>query len=135
MSELGTVESTLFVPMLGRIYASENYPNILVDEKAFELKRKLPDNLAGSETQTQYTYLASASRSANMDRYIADFLKRHADGVVVQLGCGLETTFNRDDNGKTKWFDVDLPDVINFAAKNPQVCLWDESRLFYLARA
>ena len=114
MSELGTVESTLFVPMLGRIYASENYPNILVDEKALELKRKLPDNLEGSETQTQYTYLASASRSANMDRYIADFLKRHADGVVVQLGCGLETTFNRDDNGKTKWYDVDLPDVIEY---------------------
>ena len=40
MEKLGTIESTLFVPMLGRIYASENFPKILYDEKALELKEK-----------------------------------------------------------------------------------------------
>ena len=29
MSKLGVVEDTLFVPMLGRIYASEHCPQIL----------------------------------------------------------------------------------------------------------
>ena len=38
MSKLGVVEDTLFVPMLGRIYASEHYPQILYDKKALELK-------------------------------------------------------------------------------------------------
>ena len=33
MSKLGVVEDTLFVPMLGRIYASEHYPQILYDKK------------------------------------------------------------------------------------------------------
>ena len=42
MSKLGVVEDTLFVPMLGRIYASEHYPQILYDKKALELKNKLP---------------------------------------------------------------------------------------------
>lgn len=114
MPELGTVESTLFVPMLGRIYASEKFPKILYDEKALDLKEKLPKNLAGRDTQTQYTYLASASRSANMDRYIKDFISRKPGGVIVQLGCGLETTFSRDDNGKTQWYSIDLPDVIEY---------------------
>ena len=36
MSKLGVVEDTLFVPMLGRIYASEHYPQILYDKKALE---------------------------------------------------------------------------------------------------
>ena len=31
MSKLGVVEDTLFVPMLGRIYASEHCPQILYD--------------------------------------------------------------------------------------------------------
>ncbi len=112
--ELGVVEDTLYVPMLGRIYASENHRNILYDKKALELKAKLPEKLIENDTQTQYTYLASAVRSANVDRYIADFLKRKPDGIIVQLGCGLETTYYRDDNGRTKWYGVDLPNVIEY---------------------
>ena len=101
MSKLGVVEDTLFVPMLGRIYASEHYPQILYDKKALELKNRLPLNLIEQNMQNQYTLLASASRSANMDRIIRSFLERRPDGVIVQLGCGLETTYHRCDNGKT----------------------------------
>lgn len=45
MSHLGVVEDTLFVPMLGRIYASEHCPQIIYDKKALELKEKLPSDL------------------------------------------------------------------------------------------
>lgn len=113
-SGLGVIEDTLFVPMLGRIYASENFRRVLFDYKALELKDKLPEGLFENSTQTQYTYLASASRSANMDRHIAGFLKRKPNGIIVQLGCGLETTYYRDDNGHTKWYAIDLPHVIEY---------------------
>ena len=112
--KLGVVEDTLYVPMLGRIYASENCRDILYDKKALELKDKLPEGLIEKDTQTQYTYLASASRSANMDRYIKDFIRRKPEGIVVQLGCGLETTYYRCDNGHTKWYAIDLPHVIEY---------------------
>ena len=114
MSKLGVVEDTLFVPMLGRIYASEYCPQILYDKKALELKKKLPSDLIEKNMQNQYTLLASASRSANMDRFIRSFLERRPDGVIVQLGCGLETTYHRCDNGKTHWYAVDLPHVIDY---------------------
>ena len=114
MPDFSTVEDTLFVPMLGRIYASEKFPHVLTDKKALELKPRLPKNLKGQDTQTQYTLMASAVRSTNMDRYIQDFMRRNPDGVIVQLGCGLETTFYRNDNGKTVWFEVDLPAVIDY---------------------
>ena len=112
--KLGVVEDTLYVPMLGRIYASENCRDILYDKKALELKDKLPEGLIEKDTQTQYTYLASASRLANMDRYIKDFIRRKPEGIVVQLGCGLETTYYRCDNGHTKWYAIDLPHVIEY---------------------
>ena len=51
MSKLGVVEDTLFVPMLGRIYASEHYPQILYDKKALELKKKLPSDLIKQNMQ------------------------------------------------------------------------------------
>ena len=103
MSKLGVVEDTLFVPMLGRIYASEYCPQILYDPKALELKKKLPSSLPEQDGQSQYTLLASAARSANMDRYIRTFLEHRTDGVIVQLGCGLETAYYRCDNGRSRW--------------------------------
>ena len=113
-SLLGVVEDTLFVPMLGRIYASDHCPQILYDKKVLELKNKLPSDLIEQKKQTQYTLLASASRSANMDRFIRSFLERRPDGVIVQLGCGLETTYYRCDNRRTHWYAVDLPHVIDY---------------------
>ena len=85
MQILGVVEDTLFVPMLGRIYASEHYPQILYDKKALELKKKLPSDLIKQNMQSQYTLLASASRSANMDRIIRTFLERRPDGVIISF--------------------------------------------------
>lgn len=114
MPEFNPIEDTLFVPLLGRIYAGEHFPQILKDKKALELKRKLPKTIKGQDTQTQYTLMAGAVRSANMDRHITDFLRRNPEGIIVELGCGLETAFYRNDNGKTQWYEVDLPDVIEY---------------------
>lgn len=33
MPKLGVVEDTLFIPMLGRLYASEHCPQILYDKR------------------------------------------------------------------------------------------------------
>ena len=77
MQTLGVVEDTLFVPMLGRIYAAEHCPQILYDKKALELKNRLPLDLIEQNMQNQYTLLASAS-------------------------------------GKTHWYAVDLPHVIEY---------------------
>jgi len=103
--------------MLGRIYASESFPGILHDEKALALKGSLPESVIKNDRQTQYTYIASASRSAKMDRYIKDFLSRKPEGVIVQLGVGLETTFYRCDNEHSLWYGVDLPHVIEYRKK------------------
>lgn len=127
--ELGEIESTLFVPLNGRIYASEHFPAILYDRKALLLKEKLPEGIFGNDRSGQYPLVASASRSANMDRYVKDFMMRKPGGAVVQLGCGLETAFHRNDDGRTIWYEVDLPDVISYR----QSLLPEQQRDVYLA--
>lgn len=114
MSEFSTIENTLFIPLLGRIYASEHFPNILHDEKALSLKETLSKDAMNNGFQNQYTLLASASRSANMDRYIQHFLRRKPGGVITELGCGLETTYYRNDDGYTHWYAVELPEVMEY---------------------
>ena len=88
MSEFGIVEDTMFIPMVGRIYATEKFPGILYDKKALSLKEKLPSALLETGNQSQYTLLASASRSANMDRHIQNFLRRKPCCYTVGLRTG-----------------------------------------------
>ena len=63
---------------------------------------------------SQYAWIV---RSLHTDRFIREFLKKHPGGTVVNIGCGLDTTFERIDNGALLWYDLDLPDVINLRKK------------------
>ena len=53
-----------------------------------------------------------ALRIRRYDRYVTEFLAREPDGIVVNLGCGLDDRRRRTDNGRVRWFDLDLPEVI-----------------------
>ena len=115
MSKLGVVEDTLFVPMLGRIYASEYCPQILYDPKALELKEKLPSDRAEVRVPRASTHCWPPLFGRPIwTGFIRVFLERRPDGIIVQLGCGLETTYHRCDNGHTRWYAVDLPHVVEY---------------------
>ncbi|HKS99528.1 MAG TPA: class I SAM-dependent methyltransferase [Rugosimonospora sp.] len=49
-----------------------------------------------------------------IDRAVGGFLDRHPDGTVVTLGAGLCTRALRLDNGRARWFSVDLAEVRPF---------------------
>ena len=108
------ISKTLFVPLYGRIYTTEHFPNILNDITALKLKNKIPPE---EKPQSQYTYIASAVRSRNIDIYINNFLRTNPDGIIVEIGCGLESTYFRHPNIKTRFYDIDLPEVIDYREK------------------
>ncbi len=112
MSELSAVSDTLYVPLLGRIYASKYHPDILYDEAPLQIYDKLDSRIREMPGQTEYSSLASAVRSKNMDHDVQGFLSRFPAGVIVNLGCGLETIFHRNDNGIAIWYELDLPEVL-----------------------
>jgi len=51
-------------------------------------------------------------RMREFDRLARAFLVEHPGGVIVDLGCGLDTRFERVDNGYVEWYGLDLPEVI-----------------------
>jgi len=36
---------------------------------------------------------------------------------VVNIGCGLDTTYERVDNGALRWYDLDMPDTLELRTK------------------
>ena len=51
-------------------------------------------------------------RAARFDEAVREFIDRHPDGAVVELGCGLDTRWERCNGDRIDWFDLDLPAVI-----------------------
>src|SRR5580765_8789011 len=52
-----------------------------------------------------------AIRAVVYDKLLQRWLGEHPDSQVVALGEGLETQFQRVDNGQVHWLSVDLPEA------------------------
>ena len=59
-----------------------------------------------------------AVRARQLDQWAREFLKRHPQATVLNLGCGLDTRYFRLAPGPgVLWFDVDYPEVIDLRHK------------------
>jgi len=61
--------------------------------------------------------IAWIKRSLICDRVGMRFLSTHTEGTIVNIGCDLDTTFDRVDDGRLRWYDLELPDVIELRRK------------------
>ncbi|MEM6732540.1 MAG: class I SAM-dependent methyltransferase, partial [Myxococcota bacterium] len=105
---LGAVQETLLIPLLGRAVETEKGRGLINDPKAVEIVETLDydfDKWRGTQSMTGATL-----RTRMYDEEIARFLEENPAGTVVEIGCGLNTRFERLDNGRAQWFELDLPD-------------------------
>lgn len=58
------------------------------------------------------TVVLVCQRAKKLDSYVREFFKQQPEGVVLQLGAGLDNRFWRVDNGRVCWYDLDMPPVI-----------------------
>ena len=52
------------------------------------------------------------ARTLVFDELVEDFIDRNSDCTIVNIACGLDTRFYRMDNGKLRWYNLDLPETI-----------------------
>lgn len=51
-------------------------------------------------------------RSRVFDDAVSEWLRDNPGGTVVELACGLETQFQRCDDGQVNWLCIDVPEAI-----------------------
>ena len=115
--EKNTVQETLVIPLFGRLVCSERFPELFSDPEAkricdsldydFAEKRRKMESAAGL-----FGALEVAQRQYDLRCEVEAYLKDHPKAAVVNLGCGLDDTFRKCDNGLCRGCNVDLPDVI-----------------------
>ncbi len=115
--EKNTIQETLVIPLFGRLVCSERFPALFSDPEAkricgsldydFEEKRKKMESPAGL-----FGALEVAQRQYDLLCEVKNYLGEHPEAAVVNLGCGLDDTFSKADNGLCRGYNIDFPDVI-----------------------
>ncbi|MEM6436521.1 MAG: class I SAM-dependent methyltransferase [Cyanobacteria bacterium P01_D01_bin.115] len=108
--DLGPVQETLLIPLLGRAAETLKENGLIRDPKAVEIVAALDYDFA--KWQKSKALAGATLRTRMFDQDVQAFLADHPTGTVVEIGCGLNTRFERLDNGQAQWFDLDLPDSL-----------------------
>ena len=115
--EKNTVQETMVIPLYGRKMCSKLYPSLFRDETAIRLMKEIDydfsDLARKSKSMMQrFGFLEVAMRQNDLAYEVRDYLKTHPKAAIVNLGCGLDDTGHRCDNGTCKVYNLDFPDVI-----------------------
>ncbi len=115
LSDLPGVSATMLITLAAKMLAATDAPELqynhhrsreILDELDVDPRRF---NLNPSEVR------AVVLRSQWFGQTVRGFLERHPDGLCINLGCGLDASFEDLEaagDGRFAWIDVDLPNVI-----------------------
>jgi O-methyltransferase involved in polyketide biosynthesis len=111
--KLTGVQETLLMPLWGRAYETRKNKPLLVDKAALNIVESIDYDF--SEIEERVNPLSRASwiaRSIYFDSKIKAFLEKHPEGSVINIGCGLDTTYERINCDNAIWYELDFPEVI-----------------------
>ena len=107
---LGDVQTTALIPLAIKANEKKRPKARISDQMAV----KIIDAL-GIDTKPYDKFMSHegvVARTVMLDRMLKERLEKNPQSVVANLGCGFDNRFERVDNGKILWFDIDLPDSI-----------------------
>jgi O-methyltransferase involved in polyketide biosynthesis len=114
--DLGAVQETLLIPLWARAFETRRAEPLLRDAKAAELVTAI-DYDFGKFAKGKASQVGCCLRASVIDGWVRKFLARHPRGMIVEIGVGLDTRFERAGSSESQWFELDLPDVIELRSR------------------
>lgn len=108
-----TVSRALIFPVFSIAKESGKSRSMLKDAKASEIAG-IVEHLACPEIKCRddldhYRFILM---KLCFDMLIKDYIWRHPSGTIINLGCGLDTSYERLNNASVRWYDLDIPEII-----------------------
>lgn len=113
LADLNPVARTMLATVAYRAIESQRPDAILYDARALELAGRFDENFLQVAECGDMDRTFTMMRARQFDRYARQFLERYPQGGVIDIGCVLDTRFERIDNGQMRWYGIDLPEVID----------------------
>jgi O-methyltransferase involved in polyketide biosynthesis len=108
---LGGLAKTLLVPLYGRYLETQRADAIIRDARAVEIIEQGDVDVGVLGELGEDSQVITAVRTRILDEQVVAFLERYPTAVVVNLGCGLCSRYERIDNGRIYWYEMDVAQV------------------------
>ncbi len=116
---------TLLITLYSKALMSES-GQIITDKKAEQVLQLLDYDFKKLAVNKK-TQVFMALRSAIIDDFATDFLRRNPSARVLHLGCGLDFRAQRIEKANSLWYDLDYPEVMDLKR---QFCVEDQRYRF-----
>ena len=107
----GTVQETLMMPLYGRVYCEEHFPHTFPNQAAKEIAGNVDYDFEKVKS-SELNMVTWGLRAKMLQDAAKNYLINHPDATIINLGCGLDMSFEEIDNGRCRFINMDLPDVI-----------------------
>ncbi len=101
----------ILMPLWARAIEQQYPEPIIYDGKSAELVASIDYDFS-QLSPPDFSLTSCCLQSVLIDRWVQNYLRHYPDGVVVEMGTGLSTRFERLDNGRVRWFEMDSPAVM-----------------------
>ncbi|MBO0811347.1 MAG: class I SAM-dependent methyltransferase [Microlunatus sp.] len=110
--DLDPLRQTLLLTLYAKAVDARLPQPILGDDCSAELADKIDYDFARLKVKPSLV-CSTALRTKKLDQAVREFVARHPDAVVLDLGCGFDPRVVRcDPPAGVDWYDIDFPDVL-----------------------
>ncbi|KMY65911.1 hypothetical protein AAU61_20005 [Desulfocarbo indianensis] len=114
--DMGGVSETLLITVYFRAKESARKDGIIRDKFAEECVGRMEYNFDKFD-KDRLSVVGVAVRTEVIDEIVSHFLKENPEAIIVNIGAGLCTRFQRVDNGSITWFELDVPQALDLRKK------------------
>ena len=107
------VEKTMLLTLYTKAKHSQQKNHKFFDFKAIDVISEIDYDfsIADKDYQMQWGVI---SRTIVLDDMVSKYIRSHPRCTIVNIASGMDTRYNRLDNGIIKWYNVDLENSANF---------------------
>ena len=114
MVRLKDIPETMLWTLYNRAAEALRRDGVIRDEKAIEIYKSIDYNYEQNFGKAEPSH---ALRSLVFDNEVRVFIEKYPEGVIVNLGEGLETQRFRIKDSKALWLSIDVPEAIEIREK------------------
>ena len=107
------VEKTMLLTLFAKAKHSQQKNHKFYDSKAIEVISKIDYDFSIAE-KDKFMQLGTISRTIVLDEMVGNYINEHPDCTIINIASGMDTRFNRLDNGRIIWYNVDLENSANY---------------------
>ena len=112
MNQLNGIPESMLIPLAARAIETDRSNPIIKDTFSKAIFQSL-DYPFENITKSKSTQVGISIRTHLLDQLVRTFIEHNNAPLIINIGCGLDTRYERLNLQQIPWIDIDVPETMN----------------------